>query len=218
MMRARNRPRTRELWGIGKPFNAVPREAVEIKGNLGGGFPPANSIGVTVWTDESLIQAITDAVATSLQNLGLIGFGAKVGGGDRSGGWMRAYLEDATEEESAIFAEAMQEILGPLDNPRYVIPREVKIISDTWLSNLMPEVLAKYFRKKKNTLSMFHSVPKVLCRNKEEAMVFQSQWNLKVSPGEIMYGHSKKGKEQVAEINRVGLVPKTSFHRKSVFL
>ena len=112
----------------------------------------------------------------------------------------------------------MQEILGPLDNPRYVIPREVKIISDTWLSNLMPEVLAKYFRKKKNTLSMFHSVPKVLCRNKEEAMVFQSQWNLKVSPGEIMYGHSKKGKEQVAEINRVGLVPKTSFHRKSVFL
>ena len=218
LMRAKNRPRTRELWGIGKPFNAVPREAVEIKGNLGGGFPPANSIGVTVWTDESLIQAITDAVATSLQNLGLIGFGAKVGGGDRSGGWMRAYLEDATEEESAIFAEAMQEILGPLDNPRYVIPREVKIISDTWLSNLMPEVLAKYFRKKKNTLSMFHSVPKVLCRNKEEAMVFQSQWNLKVSPGEIMYGHSKKGKEQVAEINRVGLVPKTSFHRKSVFL
>ena len=121
----------------------MPREVVEIKGNLGGGFTPANSIGVTVWTDESLIQAISDAVATSLQNLGLIGFGAKACGGDRSGGWMRAYLEDATEEESAIFAEAMQEILGPLDNPRYVIPREVKIISATWLSTLLPEVLAK---------------------------------------------------------------------------
>ena len=96
---------------------------------------------------------MSNVVATSLQALGHIGYGAKVGGGNRGGGWLRAYLEDATEEESEIFAEAMQEVLGPLENPRYVIPREVRVISETWLSEMLPEVLAKFFRKKSNTLA-----------------------------------------------------------------
>ncbi len=218
LMRAKNRPLTRELWGIGQPFNAVPREAIEIKGSLGGGFPTAKRIGLAEWSDESVVQAIANAVATSLQALGHIGFDAKVGGGSRGGGWLRAYLEDATEEESEIFAEAMQEILGPLENPRYVIPREVKVISETWLSGMLPEVLAKYFRRKKNTLAMYHAVPKVLCRNIEDAKVFEEQWNFKVSPGEVMYGHSKSGKETVSTIKKAGLSPKNSFHRKSVFL
>ena len=131
---------------------------------------------------------------------------------------MRAYLEDATLDESVIFAEAMQEVLGPLENPRYVIPRQVKVISETWISEMLPEVIAKYFRKKKNTLAMYHAVPKRLCRNIEDAKVFEEQWNFKVSPGEVMYGHSKSGKETVSTIKKAGLSPKTSFHRKSVFL
>jgi superfamily II DNA or RNA helicase len=217
LMRARNRGRARELWGIGQPFNAVPREAIEIKGSLAEGFPPANRIGLVAWSDESLIQAIGDAVACSLQALGLIRFDAKVGGGSRGGGWMRAYLEDASEEDSEIFAEAMQEILGPLDNPRYVIPREVKVVSETWLSEMLPEVIAKYFRRSENILSMYHVVPRKLCQNLEDAKVFEQQWNWKVSPGEVMYGHSKKGKEWVSEIKMAGMYPKSSFHRKSVF-
>ena len=39
LLRARNRPRTRDLWGIGQPFNAEPKEAVEIKVVLGRGYP-----------------------------------------------------------------------------------------------------------------------------------------------------------------------------------
>lgn len=218
LMRAKNRSRTRELWGIGQPFNAAPREAIEIRGAFGGGFPSARIIGIVEWTDESLVQAISDAVATSLKALGHIGYDAKVGGGNRGGGWLRAYLEDATEDESEIFAEAMQEVLGPLENPRYVIPREVRVISETWLSGILPEVLAKFFRKKNNTLAMYHAVPKILCRNIEDAKVFEKQWNFKVSPGEVVYGHSKTGKNMVGTIKKAELSPKTSFHRKSVFL
>ena len=217
LLRARNRVRTRNLWGIGQPFNAVPREAIEIKGVFGEGFPPANRIGLAAWSDESLIQAIGDAVACSLQALGLIGFDAKVGGGSRGGGWMRAYLEEATEDDSKIFAEAMQEVLGPLENPRYVIPREVKMVSETWLSGLLPEVIGKYFRKSRRVLSMYHAVPSKLCRNLEDAKIFQQQWNWKVSSGEVMYGHSRNGREQVSEIKSAGLSPKGTFHRKSVF-
>ncbi len=102
---------------------------------------------------------------------------------------MRAYLKDANEGESAIFASAMQEIMGPLDNPRYVIPREVKIITDNWLSKMLPEVLAKYFRSRKDKLEMFHSVPKVLCKNKEDAAVFQRHWLRRgpYSPQKLQY-------------------------------
>ena len=218
LMRAKNRARTRHLWGIGQPFNATPREAIEIKGAFGEGFPIARRLGLAEWTDESLVQAISNVVVVALQALGHIRYDAKVGGGNRGGGWLRAYLEDATEEESEIFAEAMQEVLGPLENPRYVIPREVRVISETWLSEMLPEVIAKFFRKRRNTLVMYHAVPKILCRNIDDAKVFEEQWNFKVSPGEVVYGHSKSGKDTVSTIKRAGLSPKTSFHRKSVFL
>ena len=219
LMRSRNRERTRELWAIGEAFNAVPREAIEVRGgDLGGGFPAAKRIGMAQWSDESLVLAIADAVASSLQALGHIGFDAKVGGGSRGGGWMRAYLEEASEKESAIFAEAMEEVLGPLENPRYVIQRQVKVVSETWLSDLLPEVVGKYFRRRRNVLSMFHAVPRKLCRNMEDAKVFERQWNWKVSPGEVQYGHSRSGKQMVLEIKQAGLSPRSSTHKKSVFL
>ena len=218
VMRAGNRERTRELWRIGEAFNAVPREAIEVKGGgFGGGWPPMKRIGMVEWSDESLIQAIGDAVACSLQALGHIGVNAKAVGGNRGGGWMRSYLEESTVEASIIFAEAMQEVLGPLENPRYVIPREVKVVNETWLSEMLPEVVGKYFRKSRRTLSMYHAVPSKLCRNLESAKIFQQQWNWKVSPGEVMYGHSKSGREQVSEIKVAGLSPGESLHRKSVF-
>jgi hypothetical protein len=218
VIRAADRGRTRDLWMIGEPFNAMPREAIEIKGGgFGGGFPPMRRIGIAQWSDESLVRAIGDSVACSLQALGHIGVNTKVGGGGRGGGWMRAYLEDCSEEESAIFAQAMQEVLGPLDNPRYVIPREVEVVRETWLSDLLPEVVGKYFRRGERILSMYHAVPRKLCQNLEDARIFQQQWNWKVSPGEVMYGHSQSGRAQVGEIKRAGLAPKGPFHRKSVF-
>ena len=220
LSRARNRGRTRELWGIGVDFDAVPREAIEIKGGgfADGGFPPTSRIGVAQWSDESLVLAIADAVASSLQALGHIGFDVKVGGGSRGGGWIRTYLEEASEDESAKFAEAMEEVLGPLENPRYVIGRQVKLVSETWLSDLLPAVVGKYFKRKRSVLSMFHAVPRELCRNIEDARVFEQHWNWKVSPGEVQYGHSRSGKEMIGEIKRAGLSPRSLPHKKSVFL
>ena len=219
LLRAKNRARTRTLWKIGQPFNAEPKEAVEIKVRLGNENAfPANGIALAKISNHSLVLSIGEAVVLSLKELQLINSYAEIGGGSRDGGWMRAYLKDANESESAIFASAMQEILGPLDNPRYVIPREVKIITDNWLSNMLPEVLAKYVRSKRDKLAMFHSVPKVLCKNKEDAAVFQRHWNERVSPGAVMYGHSKSGKQMVSAIKERGLVPKSSINQKNVYL
>ena len=130
---------------------------------------------------------------------------------------MRTYLEDASEEDSKIFTEAMEQVLGPLDNPRYMIPRQVKTISDTWVSKLLPEIIGKYFRTKKKKLVMFHSVPKKLAQNKEDAAIFQKHWNFEVSPGEVMYGYSKDGREKVRWAVEQDLSPRGDFHSKSVF-
>ncbi len=218
--RSRNRERTRKLWKIGEPFNATPKEAIEMKMKEGfaGGWPILSvAFERPEWNDESLVLAIATAVSGALRATGHLKINAKVSGGNRGGGWMRAYLEDASEEESQIFTEAMEQILGPLDNPRYMIPRQVKVLSDTWVSKLLPEVIGKYFRTKKKRLAMYHAVPKKLAQNKEDALIFQQYWNFEVSPGEIVYGYSEDGREQVRWALEQNLSPRGVFHSKSVF-
>ena len=218
LRRSRNRSHVRELWGIGLPFHAKPKSAIEAKlGNgSGGGF----SFGKekSPWTNESLVQAISLSIVNSLIHLGMISRNCRADGGNRGGGWVRLHLENATEEESALFATCLEEILGPMEKPRYVISRSSKFITDTWLSKMMPEVIAKFFRPVKERLVMYHTVPKVLAASAEKAETFQRYWNEFVSPSELFYARSKEGKIRVEIIKSSTMVPKNSLHRKEIFL
>ena len=218
LRRSRNRSYVRELWGIGQPFYAKPKSAVEAK--LGGGSGGGFSFGKekSPWTNESLVQAISLSIVNSLIHLGMISRNCRADGGNRGGGWVRLHLENATEEESALFATCLEEILGPMDKPRYVISRSSKFITDTWLSKIMPEVIAKFFRPVKERLVMYHTVPKVLAASAEKAEVFQRYWNEFVSPSELFYARSKEGKMRVEIIKSSTMVPKNSLHRKEIFL
>ena len=218
LRRSRNRSYVRELWGIGQPFYAKPKSAVEAK--LGGGSGGGFSFGKekSPWTNESLVQAISLSIVNSLIHLGMISRNCRADGGNRGGGWVRLHLENAAEEESALFATCVEEILGPMDKPRYVISRSSKFITDTWLSKIMPEVIAKFFRPVKERLVMYHTVPKVLAASAEKAEVFQRYWNEFVSPSELFYARSKEGKMRVEIIKSSTLAPKNSLHRKEIFL
>lgn len=55
--------------------------------------------------------------------------------------------QGATPEQAEIFATAMHEAMGPLDDARYVIDRSAMFFKDTLLSKFMPEIIAKYIRK-----------------------------------------------------------------------
>ena len=188
----------------------------ENSGFTGGGF----SFGKeqTPWSDESLVQAISLSIVNSLIHLGMISRNCRADGGDRGGGWVRLHLEHATQEESALFAACLEEILGPMQKPRYVISRSSKFITDTWLSKIMPEVIAKFFRPVKERLVMYHTVPKVLAASAEKAEIFQRYWNEFVSPSELFYARSKEGKMRVEIIKSSTMVPKNSLHRKEIFL
>ena len=218
LRRSRNRSHVRGLWGIGQPFNAKPTSAIEAKlgGGAGGGF----SFGKekTPWTDESLVQAISLTIVNSLIHLGIISRNCRADGGNRGGGWVRLHLENATEKESAIFAACLEEILGPMLKPRYVISRSSKYITDTWLSKILPEVIAKFFRPVKERLVMYHTVPKVLAASKDKAEIFQRYWNEFVSPSELFYARSKEGKTRVEIIKSSTMTPQNSMHRKEIFL
>ncbi|MBT6684607.1 MAG: DEAD/DEAH box helicase family protein [Euryarchaeota archaeon] len=218
--RAKNRGRTIELWKIGESFDEIPSEALELKMNEGfsEGWPILSmAFEQPEWNDESLISAIATAVSGALRRTGYLKRGLTVASGDRGGGWMRAYLEGASEEESKIFITALGEVLGPLDNPRYMIPRDVKIFYDTWISKLLPNVFGKYFRIKRSKLSMYHAVPKILSQNKNDAKIFEKYWNFNVSPGVVIYGYSEKGRIKVRSALENNLSPRGSFHTKSIF-
>ena len=125
---------------------------------------------------------------------------------------------DHTEEESTLFSSCLEEVLGPIVKPRYVISRSSKFITDTWLTKMMPEVIAKFFRPIQDRLVMYHTVPKVLAASLEKAEVFQRYWNEFVSPSELFYARSKEGKIRVDILKSSTMVPQNSLHRKEIFL
>ena len=219
LKRSRNRPLTRKLWGIGQPFSALPKEAVETKcaTGFGGGFGFSMK-SKTEWSDESIVQAISYAISNSLIHAGYISHTCRASGGNRGGGWLRMHLENSTEEESKIFTKALEDVLGPLEKPRYVISRYSRFMTDNWLTKLLPEVLAKYLRPVKAKLVMHHTVPKILAGKKEDAEIFHRYWQEFVSPAELFYAHSTDGKQRLEAIRQQNLVPNNSIHRKQIFL
>ena len=216
--RAKRRTETRELWGIGQPFNATPRKSLEfVQESIGG--PNGFKFGSNeIWSEDSLNIAIIQAVAQAMQDGGLISKISEVNGGSRGGGWYRYYLENCTEEESELFAQAISDVFGDLDGARYVIPRSARFFDETFLSKLLPEVLAKYLRRERQDLVMFHKVPSCLANRKVEAEWLEHRWNELVSPGEVFYAHSKSGKEMIKMAKENQLVYKGNQHLKDVFI
>jgi hypothetical protein len=218
LKRAQTRPHTRTLWGIGKPFSATSTRALEAK--LGTGFGGGFNFGKEkkIWTDESLIQAFSKVIVDALKELGDIDSHCSPTGGDRGGGWLRYHLHDSSAEDAKMFSDSLKELLGPLTSPRYVISRSSRFMKDTWLSKMMPEVLARFLRKTKSEIRMYHTVPSCMASSKERAMVFQKHWNQHIGPSELRYGRSATGKQFVETIRQSGLVPKVGLHSKQVFI
>jgi hypothetical protein len=220
LSRADRREEFRALWRIGQPFNAEPVQTVEIRNlghGLGGGFPPFKR-SKEPWSGASLSLAVGHAVLGALQDTALVTGKHKLHVGDRAGGYVRMFLEDAAESDSVAFAESLAEALGPLDRPRYVIPRFADEIRETWLSGILPAVLARYFRKRNRCMATLHAVPSALARKKTMAEIYAQHWNRHVSPGEPLYAHRGEGEELLRQARQDGHVPQSGIHQKEVFV
>ncbi len=94
-------------------------------------------------------------------------------------GLVSCSLKGATTRERSIFLEALQEVLGPIENPRYVLVRKSPL---GWL-----------MRKD------YHAVPAPLARNKELAEHFRRMWARYVGPTQLVYTRTPEGRSFLLE-------------------
>jgi hypothetical protein len=211
----------RALWRIGEPYHPEPVHALEIGrsggGGGGGAFPPFAG-NRDPWTQHSLSLAIGHAVLEALRDAGVLQPELQIHTGERAGGYVRLFLEQADEADSALFAQSLAEVLGPLQRPRYVIPRLADVEQPTVLSRWLPRVIGRYFTRRLRQVVMVHAVPAALSRSKVEAMLFERRWNQYVSPGQAVYAHRGIGRELMDAARQQGLVPTVVPHRKEVFV
>ncbi|MDI9384778.1 MAG: DEAD/DEAH box helicase family protein [Verrucomicrobiota bacterium] len=216
--RAQSRDRCRSLWRIGEPYRGEPVHALEAKmdRSFAKGFPPFVQRR-DPWNEESLGYAIGHAVLDAMRELGMVDPAGKLEKAERTGGFLRYFLMNASPQESESFIKSLHEAMAPYRHPRYVIPRSIDQMEDTWLSKLLPEVLAKLARKRRREQVMLHAVPGSLSRNKEAALVFQKYWNAYVSPGTIQFVQYGEAEQLVQVARDQGLVPHGQMHHKEVF-
>ncbi|MCX7772554.1 MAG: hypothetical protein N2376_05505, partial [Clostridia bacterium] len=103
---------------------------------------------------------------------------------------IRVFL-DATPEESQLFSRCLDELMSPLMDQRYAIPRyesnrDQKGSWDVIKAGLDPASAA---------IAAYHPVPDVLGANKEKAAIFQKYWNQLISRGEIIFLKSAEGEK-----------------------
>ena len=169
--------------------------------------------GSLYWMTFGLACCAVEMMHTSLPRYDLERFGAIPRGSPRQSDLM---IVAGTLTNK--MAPALRKVYDQMPEPRYVISRSSKFITDTWLTKIMPEVIAKFFRPVLDRLVMYHTVPKVLAASLEKAEVFQRYWNEFVSPSELFYGGSKEGKIRVDILKSSTMVPQNSLHRKEIFL
>ena len=219
LARVGTRDAVRARWKIGQPYHPEPLRTVEVRpcATSGGGFPPFTG-AKSAWTDASLSQAIGKALLGALTEAKLIASRPALQVGERAGGYVRLFLENASKDESGLFAESLQEMFAPLHKPRYVIPRSFDRIQITWLSRLLPGVVGRYFQRRQSVLAMWHAVPTALAKNRELVAIFERHWQQHVSPGEAKYAYTGDGADVVKQARHQGLTPHGSVHVKEVFL
>src|SRR4051794_26951193 len=136
----------------------------------------------------SSLSAFADAVAEALTSVGLLPEGTRAVRIDvDSDAQYRARLDGVDEAMSALFADALEEVLSPLASPRYVISRRVRPTPHTTVA-----VLAAALTPWHGT-EVWHAVPATLATNAQRAKAFAEAWRRHVSRGRLLYTGSAEG-------------------------
>jgi superfamily II DNA or RNA helicase len=94
-------------------------------------------------------------------------------------GFVSCSLKGGTARERSIFLDALQEVLGPIENPRYVLVRK--------------SLLGWFLRKD------YHAVPAALGKNKDLAEYFRRMWARYVGPTDLVYTRTPEGRRFLLE-------------------
>jgi superfamily II DNA or RNA helicase len=136
------------------------------------------------------LEDLAAAVADALQATG--GLRTELGGGNvrvmlQDDGFYRCYLNGGTREESALFADSVDELLAPLASPRYIIPRYIAPEAPRTPFGAFALVLHWSTRGRVSNRVVYHAVPAYLAANKSRVEAFEAAWQRRVSPGRALY-------------------------------
>lgn len=105
-------------------------------------------------------------------------------------GQYRCFLASGPEEETALFAQALDESLSPIESARYLVPRWAPPPNSdaNWVKRALrgpsPNLEVAEF---------WHPVPGVLATNAKLAKHFETAWQEWVMGGEVLYTGSAEG-------------------------
>lgn len=183
---------------------------------LGGlGVIGAAAVGA-VWSGRSLqeplhrlgpsdaLEDLAAAVADGLRDAGALR--PEIGAANvhvllQDDGYYRCYLDRATRDESALFADALDELLGPLTSPRYIIPRYVAAEPPRSSLSAFFAALGYAVRGRVTDRVVYHAVPSYLGANKTRVQAFERAWEKHVSPGKALYCQDPRG-AAILEVER----------------
>jgi len=118
---------------------------------------------------KALLEAMFHAklIKTSISNI-------KIVTNQNEHGRVNCSLKRAKTYEKYVFLDALQEILGPIENPRYIMVRKTPL----W----------RLIRKD------YHAVPTMLGRKRDFAEYFAAMWQKYVGPTRLIYTRTKEGR------------------------
>jgi superfamily II DNA or RNA helicase len=151
------------------------------------------ALRVTAAPGSGSLDDLATAVADALHAAGLTGRdGDAVRVEAQADGGYRARLQEVPAAESALFAEALDEVLAPLSQPRYVIPRLI-LPPPAGPAAAAGLAVRRLVTGHVPATVVYHAVPTVLSSNKKLAAVFERAWNARVGPGSVVYAGSPEG-------------------------
>lgn len=112
-------------------------------------------------------------------------------------GYVLCSLEGGTSYDKSLFLDSFQEILDPIENPRYILARG--------------SVFGWFFRKD------YHALPEILGKTKETAIYFEKMWRKYVGPVRLHYTRTLVGRQRLlrARINSVSYALQKRADRRS---
>lgn len=133
-------------------------------------------------TIESSMKQVGLAVCDTLQHMNLIRTASKhlrIHADRDANGFVTCWMDGGTTYEKTLFLDAVQEAVGQIDNPRYLLVRQSK-----W----GPVARTDY-----------HAVPQHIGRAKDSAQYFCEAWKRIVGKAELIFTRNTEGRQRLLQ-------------------
>ncbi len=142
-------------------------------------------------TQESSLLDIGIAILSSLQQFKLLPKHIQkdlIKVSVRADGSYRVFLDDVEPEHSQYFARCFKEVMAPVTNQPYLIPKyEYSFPRPRNGEDTEQAFFRAYLRgRAEPRIGSYHPVPKLLARSEKGRDIFEAAWNKYVSPGSII--------------------------------